>query len=439
MQCSLSIASVLARVFLERNWTASDLCQRYHQLLGRRWRWVRSFVDRLLQHSFGTPRPRHVLVVAFIRRDKGFLRACSKHDIRISMLLGGPPEMRPVEAATAWQLPAIRTSDELADWIGIRRRELDWFADRRLLNFRQFRERLGHYHYRVLEKRFGQVRLIESPMTRLKAIQRRILTGILDGIPPHSAAQGFRSGNSICTFAKPHVGQEVVVRLDLRDFFPSISRARVQSLFRTVGYPELVADLLAGICTTATPYEAWKREDDAETEVLRNARWRYARPHLPQGAPGSPALANLCAYRLDCRLSGLAHASGAAYTRYADDLAFSGGERFRRSARRFCVHVAAIAMEEGFSIHYRKTRIMHQCTRQHLAGIVVNETLNIRRQDFDQLKAILTNCVRYGPDGQNRTGHTDFRRHLEGRIAFFHMVNPVKGKRLMELSRQIKW
>jgi RNA-directed DNA polymerase len=439
MQSYISIARVLARVFLDGNWTSQELCERYYGLFGRRWRWVRPFVDRLLKHSFGTPRPRHVSVVGFIRSDRGFIKACSKHDLIVSNWLVGKPEMCPVEAATAWQLPAICTPNELADWIGIRRRELDWFADIRLLNYKRYLERLSHYRYRILEKRFGQVRLIESPKTRLKAIQRRILTGILDGIPPHSAAQGFRSGTSICTFAMPHVGQEVVVRLDLRDFFPSISRARIQSLFRTVGYPELVADLLAGICTTATPYEAWKRGGDAETEEMRNARWRYARPHLPQGAPGSPALANLCAYRLDCRLSALADASGAVYTRYADDLAFSGGLRFRRSARRFCVHVAAIAMEEDFAVHYRKTRIMHQSTRQHLAGIVVNETLNIRRQDFDQLKAMLTNCVRFGPHGQNRTGHTDFRRHLEGRIAFVHMVNPVKGKRLMELSRQIRW
>jgi hypothetical protein len=165
----------------------------------------------------------------------------------------------------------------------------------------------------------------------------------------------------------------------------------------------------------------------------------YARPHLPQGAPTSPALANICLYRADCRLTGLAEAAGAEYTRYADDLAFSEGEDFDRRVERFAAHVAAILHEEGFAVHHRKTRIMRQSVRQHLAGIVANHHPNVRRRDFDALKATLTNCVRLGPATQNRDSHPDYRAYLEGRIAFVEMVNPSKGTRLRELFRKIVW
>jgi len=197
----------------------------------------------------------------------------------------------------------------------------------------------------------------------------------------------------------------------------------VQALFRTMGYPEAVADLLGGLCTTVAPHEFGI----------------YNRPHLPQGAPTSPALANLCAYRVDCRLTGMAKSAGAVYTRYADDLAFSGGEEFERCVERFSTHVAAILHEDGFTVHHRKTRIMRQSVRQQLAGLVANERINTRRSDFDRLKATLTNCVRLGPNSQNRDAHPHFRLHLQGRVAFAESIHPAKGKRLRALFHQIPW
>jgi hypothetical protein len=282
--------------------------------------------------------------------------------------------------------------------------------------------------------------LIEAPKARLKKMQRRILAEILERIPAHAAAHGFVKGRSIQTFVAPHTGQRVVLRMDLRDFFPSIAGVRIQALFRTMGYPEAVADLLGGICTNATPQGIWKGAGlDLPSTQLREARDLYARPHLPQGAPTSPALANLCAYRVDCRLAGLAEAAGAQYTRYADDLAFSGGEDFERRVERFALHTAAILHEEGFSVHHRKTRVMRQGVRQHLAGLVANQRVNVMRGDFDRLKAILTNCARLGPESQNRDGHPYFRAHLEGRVGFVETIHPAKGKRLREILARIRW
>src|SRR3954453_14486676 len=154
----------------------------------------------------------------------------------------------------------------------------------------------------------------------------------------------------------------------------------------------------------------------------------HARPHLPQGAPTSPALANACCYRLDCRLSGLAQASGANYTRYADDLAFSGDEHFAKRVERFTDHVGAILLDEGFAVNFHKTRVMRQGVCQRLVGLVANERMNIPRVDFDVLKATLTNCVRYGPESQNREARPNFRLHMEGRVKFVECINPEKAQ-----------
>jgi hypothetical protein len=228
--------------------------------------------------------------------------------------------------------------------------------------------------------------------------------------------------------------------MDLRDFFPSISRARVQAFFRTAGYPEPVADLLGGLCTNVAPRDAWdKLAFYVDPLQLRETRDLYAQPHLPQGAPTSPALANLCCYRMDCRLAGLAKSAGAEYTRYADDLAFSGDEEFERRVDRFSTHVAVILQEEGFAASHHKTRIMRRGVRQQLTGLVVNQRINVKRVDFDRLKATLTNCVRLGPESQNREAHPNFKEHLEGRIGFAEMVNPDKARRLRKLWEQIVW
>ncbi len=294
--------------------------------------------------------------------------------------------------------------------------QLDWFADCQRRERSAVVEPLRHYRYRWVTKRSGSLRLLEAPKPRLKRLQRRVLDGILAHIPPHDAAHGFRPGRSVLTFVGPHVGRTIVLKMDLRDFFATITAARVVALFLTAGYPEPVARVLAGLCTNTVPRAilAHAGGSGAERERAQAAAiWRagqlYGRPHLPQGAPTSPALANLAAYRLDARLAGLARAAGADYTRYADDLVFSGGEDFARSIGRFPTHVAAIALEEGFAVQHRKTRVMRRGCRQRAAGVVINDKINMPRDDYDRLKAILCNCVRHGPQGQNRAGVPDFR------------------------------
>lgn len=434
---------MLARAFLAGDPAVEQVFARASRLLGRRWRWLRPLVRRYVEAFAGRTRPQHRDVVRFLLQDSGFALARTKYfdQLSIQRWLTEPQQMQPVAAAESWGVPAIESIGALADWLGLTPGELEWFADLKGLAYKRKNcQQLRHYHYKVFTKRSGSMRLIESPKRRLKEMQRQILARILDRIPCHHAVHGFCKGRSIKTFTASHVGQRVVLRMDLQDFFPSISGARVQAFFRTAGYPESVAGLMGGMCTNAAPRDAW---NDAACPIdprqLREARALYSRPHLPQGAPTSPALANLCAYRIDCRLAGLATSAGAQYTRYADDLAFSGGPEFERRVERFSIHVAAILPEEGFTANHRKTRIMRQGVRQHLAGLVVNQRVNVSRAGFDSLKAILTNCVRLGPETQNLHRHPRFRAHLEGRVGFVEMINPGRGERLRAILERIRW
>jgi RNA-directed DNA polymerase len=240
---------------------------------------------------------------------------------------------------------AIENTAALADWLCLEPEELAWYADLKQLSSRSQIEALRHYRFDFRLKQSGGVRLIEAPKPCLKALQRQILEWLLAAIPPHPAAHGFVQGRGIQTFAAPHVGKGVVVRMDIRNFFPAITRPRIQRLFRTAGYPEIVADTLGRLCTSAVPPAQWARGKlKIALNQLREHQKLYQIPHLPQGAPNSTALANLRRYRVDRRLSGLARAFEATYTRYADDLAFSG----ERNLAELPAYAAAILREEGF-------------------------------------------------------------------------------------------
>ncbi|HEX5227104.1 MAG TPA: reverse transcriptase family protein [Bryobacteraceae bacterium] len=418
-----TVLSALAGAFVEGDQAVDAVVERASHTLGRNWRWLRPLARRYLTWAIGDIRPRRRDVVDFFLRDRSFRRVWSQYfeELRVAQWLHEPRQMQPVPAAASWDVPAIETVGALADWFQIIPDELAWFADLKGLAYKSRQPRLAHYHYRVLAKKSGTIRLIESPKMRLKALQRRILSEILDKIPSHPAAHGFVPGRSVKTFIAPHIARRVILKMDLSDFFPSITGARVQAIFRMLGYPESVADLLGGICTNAVPRAVWRGATaEADRAKLHEARLLHTRPHLPQGAPTSPALANICAYRVDCRLSGLARTAGADYTRYADDLAFSGDADFERCVERFSTHAAAILIEEGFSVNHRKTRIMRQGVRQRLVGLVANQHANVLRTDFDTLKATLHNCVRLGADSQNRTAHSRSsslgRPHLMGRV-----------------------
>ena len=290
-----------------------------------------------------------------------------------------------------------------------------------------------HYRQQLIPKRSAGWRLLEVPAPYLRAVQRRLLGQLLNGLPPHAAAFGYARGRSVVQHAALHAGQGRVLRFDLSDFFSTVRASRVHALFKTLGYSTAVARALAALCTTSTP-EAWLR---AQGRLDRQQCQRLRDAHLPQGAPTSPALANLCAFALDARLTGLAEQFGARYSRYADDLVISGAASL--PARAISAWVAAIAADEGFAVNPRKTRSLGVAQRQSVCGIVVNAHPNLPRDEFDRLKATLHRCVVDGPASQNRDGHADWRAHLQGRVAWAAQLNAGKAEKLKALLDRIDW
>jgi hypothetical protein len=436
------VARALANAFVIGPWEGAALRELGCQVLGARHPWLATLVGATLQAFPAPPDDDEgvATLARLIQAQPPFQAAFHQRErpvIRHWLL--PPPSM----GASPWPVPAAATVVELAALLEIDVPELEWLSDARRYLLRAKSSRLAHYHRTWLPKRSGGHRLIETPKPLLKSVQRRVLRRILDAMPPHECAEGFVRGRSPLSHAARHTASSALLCLDLEDFFTSIPYGRVYRVFRAAGYPMPVARALAGLCTTALPVVelgGLPRAELASDVAYRHRLRRNAlRQHLPQGAPTSPALANLCAFRLDCRLASLARASGASYSRYADDLAFSGADDFSRGARSFATIAAAIALDEGFDVNFQKTRILRQGTRQRLCGVVVNAHPNVARSDYDRLEAILTNCRRHGVAGQNRDGHADFRGHLRGRIAWVQSVAPARGARLLELFEGIDW
>ncbi len=401
---------------------------------------VQTLVERVFREFPPPTRPTRLKLATFFR-------GCEKHE-KLAIKLGNqiPEDWRPVHNfnptagnPAKWEIPVIQNVHDLARWLGISGQECAFLAapwrprERRSLRFENYRQIW-------VQRKNRTPRLIEAPLPRLKAVQQRILQGILKHIPPHSAAHGFLAGRNTRSHVNEHLGKACVVKMDVQDFFPSIRRARVFRVFYSAGYPEAVAGTLANLCTTHTPenvcMEAAAHCSAAYAPIRRRQLWER---HLPQGAPTSPALANLCCFPLDCRLAGLAKRFGGSYSRYADDLLFSGGADFKKDAQRLQNQVAVILLEEGLAAAHRKSRIMPESTRQIATSIVLNVHANLSRKDRDALKALLHNCVTKGPASQNRDAHPDFQAYLLGKLSHLSYLNPASGEKLRRIFDEIVW
>ena len=431
----------LASAFLDGEWAEAALERRGRAALEQRPRWLAGLCRRVVE---AFPRAPHEVaeLAPFIDQDEPLRAALarSRDPVRVRRWFLPAPRMRePGRPAFVTDLPSLSTLGELAQALGFSSPELAWFADVTRRNASRAAPQLQHYVYRWVAKRSGGSRLLETPKTRLRRAQRWILRQLLAKVPVSDVAHGFVPGRSPLTFAAAHTGQRVVVRLDLEDFFTSIREARVRATFGALGYPHEVARALAGLCCTPTPHGVLGANPEHDPAERYRRRQRLRIPHLPQGAPTSPALSNLIAFRLDRRLSGLADAAGARYSRYADDLAFSGDDVFARQVGAFVARVTAIAADEGFKVRIQKTRIMPAGGRQRLAGLIVNARPSVSRRDYDALRATLHNAARFGAASQNLAQHPDFRAHLQGHAAWVEHTDAGRGARLRVLLDRIAW
>ncbi len=348
-----------------------------------------------------------------------------------------PLRWEPTPTAMApgrWPVTPLPTAAALAALLDIDTAELAWFADVRSQE-RRTSSTLRHYTV-VTRPKAGGVRVLEVPKPRLREIQRRILRHVLMPIPVHPASHGSVAGSSVATAVAPHAGHGIVVRADLESFFASVSAGRIYGVLRTAGYPEPVAHLLTGLTTTVLSLDQWRAVPGSGEQRRRLGR-ALAFPHLPQGAPTSAALANLVTFSLDRRLNGLAASFGARYTRYVDDLVFSGPTL---RGRRLLTAVSDLVADEGFRLAERKSVVLSRGGRQQVLGAVINDKVGGARPDVDRLRAILHNCAVTGWQEQAR-GRTaaQFRDQLAGQVAWFNSLDPARGARLRDQFERINW
>jgi RNA-directed DNA polymerase len=322
-----------------------------------------------------------------------------------------------------YNLPALENEAAVATWLGVEPVQGQPKTKKQPLR-RFLRPGSGTgspYVEFEIPKSSGAPRKITAPRPALKRIQRKILAEILAKLPVHAACHGFVRGRSVVTNATPHAGAKLVIKMDLRDFFPTIHYRRVRGLFAKLGYSPEVASVLAGLTT--------HRDKLADGLTV----WPGV---LPQGAPTSPALANILCLRLDARLSGLAARAGAVYTRYADDLTFSFRAPPDKGIGGFLWWVDQICQQEGFIENTAKRRILWPSSQQLVTGVVVNSALHIPRPARHQFRALLHNCRMDGLFTQSR-GRKDFRAYLLGFASYVKMVQPRLGSRLLTEVRAL--
>ncbi len=426
-------AAGIATALLGGPWRRPEMIRRTAVALGRDRapRWVGTLVGEVLDAYRDPPVDRPRELAALVRTTAGWARAWTVvPQPRIVRWQPTPtaPVRRPHGVADLPDLAA------LARLLDLDTGELAWFADAHRLE-RTVPEPLRHYRWTAVGDR-----LLAAPKPRLKEAQRRLLRHVIGPLPAHEAAHGCVPGRSVRSAVTPHSGAARVLQLDLESFFASIAAERVHGLLRSLGgLPEPVARAVTGLVTTVVPESVWRGvpvPDDVERH--RRLGRRLAVPHLPQGAPTSPALANLVCFRLDRRLTGLAASFGATYTRYVDDLTFSGGPGIDQGS--FERLIGEIVDAEGFRLNRSKTRSTSSAGRQSVLGTVVNVRPTLPRPERDALRALLHNCATRGWTTQVRDRDpATFRDHVLGRVAWAASIDPVFGARLRSRAEQIDW
>ncbi len=280
-----------------------------------------------------------------------------------------------------------------------------------------------NYQIFSISKSNGNQRQIQAPHQRLKQVQRKILDQILHNVPLNNHAEGFRPKRSVLTNATRHVAKKIVLKLDIKEFFPTIGYRRVRGMFQYLGYPRQVSTLLSSLTT-------YKKM-------------------LPTGAPTSPAIANIICKKLDSRLVNLGRKTGFSYSRYADDMTISGNEEL---VVKMIPFFKEIIVDEGFAINEAKLKIMRSGRRQAVTGVVVNQHPNICKPDRKVMRAILHNC-RHGNIlhqkekwAKEQKGAapfsysvTDFKRSLLAKIHYIKMINQPAGEKLLTSFHSISW
>lgn len=265
--------------------------------------------------------------------------------------------------------------------------------------------------YRIFQipKKKGY-REIAEPLAELKLEQQNILKWLGErGIRPSKFAHGFTKGKSIKTGAEWHTGKAIVIKMDLKDFFPSVRKNQVLFALANEGIDRETAEYIAERCTLDG--------------------------RLPQGAPTSPFLANIVAKKLDYRLAGYMKKEPRKghYTRYADDLCFSSNYGKLNES---IPAVTNIIESEGFMVNTKKTRVMRRNHRQTVTGVVVNEKPSIAREKRRRFRAELHNFKMRAMDGIGID--EKILAGLAGMVGYYLDIAPHYGVRFRQDLKEIQ-
>lgn len=337
-----------------------------------------------------------------------------------------------ISKLTAENLPVLASASEVAQAIGISEPDLAWLC------YERAAASIDHYSRFTIPKKKGGVRVLSSPKTRLRVAQSWLLQNVLADLPVHEAARAFRPGTSIVDNAAPHVGRAVIVKMDLKDFFPSLSVKRVKGFFGSLGYNEGVATLFA-LLATETPRIAVSFDGKRRFVAVSKQR------ALPQGACTSPALTNLLCRGLDARLQGAAKSWGFVYTRYADDLTFSHADSNAPVGALLALVRKIIAVQD-LVVNEEKTQILRPSDRQNVTGLVVNPSEGsaapaspvprVSREDLRKFRAILHQCERDGFEAMTVRLGRDAQAYAGGYLSFVHMARPDVAEKI---AREHPW
>lgn len=301
------------------------------------------------------------------------------------------------------EVPVVFDKKHLSLLMGINLATLNYY----LVNTDEF------YNEIKIPKKNGRYRVISMPSYNLKKIQRWVLDNILYNIKVHNKATGFVRNRSIVDNAKYHVKKDVVVNIDISNFFPSIDFNKVFYMFYNLGYTKELCYVLSKLLTY--------------------------KDTLPQGAPSSPYIANIIMLNIDLRLDGLAKKINSDYTRYADDITISGN-------RDIVVHVPfikSIIESQGFKVNLDKLKIQYRKSRQEVTGLVVNDRLSVKKELKKSLRQHIYFCKKFGVYGHlkytGNEGKSFYKEYLYGHAYFIKMVEYECGKRFINELDSINW
>ena len=323
------------------------------------------------------------------------------------------------------------------------------------VNYRKLREYVACGDYDAykrfsIRKRSGGRRFIRVPAPPLMRTQKWINEFILKDIPVHPASHAFKMGSSIRDCAIKHCGAKWLIKVDVMDFFESVSEIQVFRIFKELEYQPLVAFELTRLCTIATPwrsprqhYENWRVRKYNESIPEYN---RDLLGYLPQGAPTSPLLSNLIMRNHDAELDEIAANYGLIYTRYSDDLIFSTRSKtLNRVIAKEVVHkVYGILSQAGFRPQYRKTKIIPPGSKKIVLGLNVDGTMPRLQKEFkDRLRQHLYYLEKLGPvEHFNRRSFDSvwgMKCHVRGLIDYANMIEPEYSVLCLKKFEEIDW